>query len=114
MRWRRETKIISAVLVALIFMGMVAIPAKAEDVDKQPTIYNKNGLKMKFIRLGTLDTSMDKARPLRSGGPDGNAQLDSLTIYEQSTYGPKVPNGFYYRTVGYKVALLNSNRIAIS
>lgn len=114
MRLKDWTKIISAVLVALMFMGMAALPAKAEGDEKPQIVYDKNGLQMRFIRLGTLDTSMDKATPFRSGGPDGKAQLDSLTIYEQSTYGPKVPNGFYYRTVGYKVALLNSNRIAIS
>lgn len=111
---RYKIKRFSALLVVAVFMGMIALPAKAEGLDDRQTVYDKNGLRMRFERLGALNTTQDKATPFRSGGPDGRERLDSLTLYEQSTYGQKVPNGFYYRTVGYKVALLNSNRIAIS
>lgn len=114
MRWRHGTKIISAVLVALMFMGMAVSPLKADDLNDRQTIYDKNGLKMRFIRLGSLNTAQDKADPKRSGGPDGKAQLDSLTLYEQSTYAQKEPGRFYYRTVGYKVALLNGDFLNIS
>ncbi|WP_213973754.1 hypothetical protein [Tepidanaerobacter acetatoxydans] len=87
MLWRPRTKIISVMLAALMFMGMAAIPAKAGEDEKPQVVYDKNGLRMRFERLGAMDTSTDKARLLRSGGPDGRERLDSLTLYEQSTYG---------------------------
>ncbi|NLU09958.1 MAG: hypothetical protein GXW90_03255 [Tepidanaerobacter acetatoxydans] len=107
-------KRLSVFLAAVMLIGVVALPVKADDRDLPPTVYDKNGLEMRFERLGLLDTTQDKADPKRSGGPDGKAQLDSLTLYEQSTYAQKEPGRFYYRTVGYRVALLNGDFLNIS
>lgn len=81
-----KIKKLSALLVVAVFMGMIALPIKAEGLDDRQTVYDKNGLRIWFERLGALNIAQDKATPFRSGGPDGKERLDSLTLYEQSTY----------------------------
>lgn len=76
-------------------------------------LYNQNGVIVRYERSGEMDPNKDKARPVRSGGEDGKAHLDSLRIFDQSTYADKLPNHFYYRTVGYQIALLNEDKLPI-
>ena len=49
----------------------------------------------------------DKPRVL----PNKNGGLNELTLYEQSTYQDKLPNHYYYRTVGYIMALLKEPNV---
>ena len=101
-------KYISLLLAIVLILGTVNSFAFAESsIDY--TLYDQNGIKVRFERSGEMDSKKDKARPVRSGGEDGKAHLDMLVIHNQSTYGKRDPGKYYYRTVGYRLALLDKN-----
>jgi len=105
-------KIISLVLCILFVLSIANSFAFAlEDPD---IIYNNDGVTIMYRRAGEMDPARDKAQPFRSGGEDGRERLDAITIYNQSTYGQPEPGRFYYRTVGYRIALLDENKLPLA
>lgn len=106
-------QIVSLLLTLVLIIGMVASPAYAIEKPNREPLYNDNGIKIRLKKQGALDEKTDKADPQRSGGIDGKAHLDSLTINEQSTYADKIPHHFYYRTVGYQMKILDKDMLPL-
>lgn len=105
-------KIISLVLCILFVLSIANSFAFAlEDPD---VLYNKDGVTVMYHRPGEMDPVKDRAQPIRSGGVDNKERLDAITIYNQSTYGKPEPGRFYYRTVGYRIALLDENKLPLA
>jgi hypothetical protein len=105
-------KIITLVLCILFVLSIANSFAFA--LEDQDVLYNKDGVTVMYCWPGKMDPVKDRARPFRSGGVDGKERLDAITIYNQSTYGKPEPGRFYYRTVGYKIALLDENKLPLA
>ena len=115
MKQKLYKKVISIVMAMLLIFGIANSFAYASEDDPY-LLYIGDGVTVRFENQGRIDDNRDKYRaiPERSGGPDGKAHLDSIKIYMQSTYGKPEPGRFYYRTVGYKIALLDENKLPLA
>lgn len=107
------SKKIITLVVCILFVLSIA-NSFAFALEDQDVLYNKDGVTVMYHRPGKMDPAKDRAQPFRSGGVDGKERLDAITIYNQSTYGKPEPGRFYYRTVGYKIALLDENKLPLA
>ena len=103
-------KIISVALAMLLVLGIANSFAFADE----RLLYDQDGVIIRYRRQGEMDPAKDRTQSFRSGGVDNKERLDAITIYNQSTYGKPEPGRFYYRTVGYKIALLDENKLPLA
>ena len=100
-----KNKIIAlAVMVAFVFS---ILPVKY--------VYAANKPQFPFS-VGEITVNCEGQRPINDADrpkiwTDKNGGLDKLTLFEQSTYQDKLPNHYYYRTVGYIMALLKAPNV---
>lgn len=103
-------KIISVALAMLLVLGIANSFAFADE----RLLYDQDGVTTRYRMQGEMDPhERDRARPVRSGGENDNAHLDYITIFNQSTYGKRTPGKYYYRTVGYQIALLDKDLMPV-
>lgn len=76
-------------------------------------LYDDDGITVMYMRKGELVEELYQSDIERSGGEDDKEHLDSVTVFDQSKYAPKIEGGLYYRTVGYHFALLDGDLIPV-
>ena len=103
-------KIIPFIIIFLLLLGNSYVFAN-EDLN---LLYSGDGIIIEFQREGAMDDTKYKSKPVRSGGESGKEHLNAVRIFNQSTYGKLEPGRFYYRTVGYKIALLDENKLPLA
>ena len=101
-------------IVAIILVCMMCFINCYTHAYNDPNIlYMNDGIRIDYRRPGELEDGRCRADIERSGGEDDKEHLDSVTVFDQSKYAPKIEGGLYYRTVGYHFALLDGDLIPV-
>lgn len=102
---------IPLILVILIILNITNPLVFANNLTR--ILYDDDGITVMYMRKGELVEELYQSDIERSGGEDDKEHLDSVTVFDQSKYAPKIEGGLYYRTVGYHFALLDGDLIPV-
>lgn len=95
--------VIAAMFVCTLFQFNILYAAE----NKGTPLFEGDGIIVEFYHKGIYDGT--KKPPYWSEDEDGTKHLQRIYLFEQSTYADKLPNHYYYRTVGYHMLLVDEN-----